>query len=250
MSITIYMFHAIGEVLSDDWADVNYSFSKNKYIEFLEKSKSVTSFERLKKNREKSGIVMTFDDGHISNYWAAKYMFDGGYGFADFFINPNLVGSCNYMSWDQISELSALGMSIQSHGLDHAYLSECSDEELQYQLAESKRIIENRINMPVTILAPPGGRYDERTVRLAKELGYTSITSSEPGQVKSTDCFVHGRISVMKNDSVDTLLSATNPLSLIILKQKIKYSTLSKLKFLLGNERYEKIRWRILGEQK
>lgn len=247
MAAVIYMFHAIGELESDDWADPHYSFSREKYIEFLNKAKSVKSIKQAQSKNSKHGCIMTFDDGHISNYWAGKYIAENGYGSADFFINPAKVGLPYYMSWQQIKALADLGMSIQSHGLDHSFLSDLDDDELCYQLSESKKIIEAHVDQRVTILAPPGGRYDKRTVSKARELGYQIMSISRPGRVKDINDFIQPRIAVMKKSSVDQLLANRNRLNHKIIIQKVKYSSLKLGKRVIGNERYEKLRWFILG---
>ncbi len=250
MAAVIYMFHAIGELDSDDWADHHYSFSRDKFLEFLTKAKSVMSIEKLIAGKHTQGCVMTFDDGHISNYWAGKYIAENGFGNADFFINPAKVGQPYYMNWEQIEELSDLGMSIQSHGLDHSFLSDLENDELIIQLQESKRQIEEKLHRPVTILAPPGGRYDERTIKQAKQLGYQTMSISKPGRVRNLSSFLQPRVAVMRSSTVNQLLASQKRLNSRILLQKMKYSGLKVSKIIVGNERYERIRWFLLGDGK
>lgn len=248
MAAVIYMFHAIGEVTNGDWADKHYSFSEGKFKEFLSKAGSIISIEQLISEKKTNSSVVTFDDGHISNYWAGKYIAKKGYGSANFFINPAHVGKNYYMNWQQINELAELGMSIQSHGLDHRYFSDLNDEEIIFQLKESKRIIEEKINTQVTIVAPPGGRYDERTIKAALSLDYEVMAVSKPGRVTNTANFLLPRIAVMKNSSVDKLLASKNPINPRVLFKKLKYSGLKFSKTIIGNERYERIRWFLLGD--
>ena len=247
MAAVIYMFHAIGEIADGDWADTHYSFSKDKFKEFLSKAKSVMTIEQLISEKITHGSVVTFDDGHISNYWAGKYIAEKGYGRANFFINPAKVGQDYYMSWLQVRELSKLGMSIQSHGLDHSYFSDLDYKEIIFQLKESKRLIEKNTNKNVTIVAPPGGRYNKRTIKAALSLDYEVMTVSKPGRVKNTSTFLQPRIAVMKNSSVDQLLSSQKLISPRIMFKKLKYSGLKISKTMVGNNRYEKIRWFLLG---
>jgi len=243
-----YMFHAIGELESDDWADPHYSYSTDKFKEFLNSVKSIVSLQFAIEHKLKEAVVVTFDDGHISNYYAAKYIHYKGIGSADFFINPDLVGKPYYMNWQQISELCGWGMSIQSHGLDHQYFPDCDDQELMRQLKESKRLIEENINQSISILAPPGGRFDKRTSKLASELGYRCIANSKPGWVSDVSRYHVPRLAVLKNYSVQDLVSAQKPVSLLVIKLKVKYAILKVVKMLLGNRNYDKARFRLLGE--
>jgi len=248
MAKSVFMFHAIGSVSESDWADPHYSCSEEVFHAFLKGAGKVSSLKESIAGKSDSKTIVTFDDGHISNYDAAKYMWENDLGTADFFINPERVGQSFYMNWDQIRELKEQGMSIQSHGLDHQYLSDCSDEELHRQLLESKRIIEKHIGTEVTILAPPGGRFDARTETLCHRIGYKHIAHSIPGHVSNSNRFLVPRISVLHHHTAEILMNAQSPLSLLILKQKIKYKVLAVAKFLLGNERYDKLRWQVLGD--
>ncbi len=245
----VYMFHAIGELHEDDWADPHYSFSVEKFKAFLADVKTVVSLKLAIEHNIKEAVVVTFDDGHISNYNAAKYMYENQYGTADFFINPDLVGNQYYMNWQQIRELSSWGMSIQSHGLDHQYLSDCDDQELIRQLKESKRLIEKNINETVSILAPPGGRFDRRSSKLAFKLGYQCIANSIPGRVSNISCYHLPRLAVLKHYSVQDLISVQQLFSLLMIKLKLKYAILKVVKTLLGNHYYDKVRFRLVGDK-
>ena len=249
MAQTSFMFHAIGDLVDGDWADVHYSYTFEKFQQFLKRVGRVDSLENLLAGSSDSEVYLTFDDGHISNYQAAKYLYENRLGRADFFVNPDLVGRAFYMSWEQLRELSEMGMSIQSHGLDHCYLSDCDDVELHRQLLESKRIIEKNIEQTVTILAPPGGRFDQRVEKIAKQVGYKMIANSVPGHVSSKPSYLCPRVAVMREHSVDTLLGYRSRFSRAMIQQKVKYWGLKLVKMILGNQRYEKLRWQLLGEQ-
>ena len=68
MNKTIFMFHAIGEVSKGDWADPNYSYSKDKFKELLNKLGSVSSLYDSIDLSSNTKAIFTFDDGHESNY--------------------------------------------------------------------------------------------------------------------------------------------------------------------------------------
>ena len=250
MSIAIYMLHAIGTLTQDDWADPHYCYSEENFKSLLIKAKQVFSVNDIPPEDNSQTIVLTFDDGHISNYWAGKYIADNGYGSAEFYINPAHIGKDYYMTWSQLQELADLGMSIQSHGLDHSYLSELTDAELEHQLSASKAIIESHIHQPVTRLSPPGGRYDKRCVRLAKTLGYQSILSSQPGIVKRLDAYLLPRIAVLHDSKVETLIAMANASNSDLIRSKIRYFILTLAKTALGTRNYERIRWYLLGVEK
>ena len=67
-------------------------------------------------------VLITFDDGYDDNYLNAFPILKG-YGIrATIFVVPAFVGKKNYLTWEQIKEMSDNGISIQSHNLNHTKL--------------------------------------------------------------------------------------------------------------------------------
>jgi peptidoglycan/xylan/chitin deacetylase (PgdA/CDA1 family) len=249
MSSIVYMFHSIGDLDINDSADPHYNYALKKFITLLKTVGPVTSIREALTNQCLDSSIVTFDDGHISNYAAAIAMHEQKIGVADFFVNPNMVGEKDYMTWNQLREISALGMSIQSHSLDHVYLSDCSYAEQSNQLKKSKEIIEHNIGSVVSILAPPGGRYNSDTVKISEKVGYQVITNSKPGVWHRLDQKLIPRIPVHINDSIRKLASCSEKNSLYVRKLKAKYIVTGLAKKSLGNNNYEKLRSTVLGEK-
>ncbi len=247
MASTVYMFHSIGKLSSSDSADIHYNYSNDKFIDFLKCVGPATSIVKAKEMNNISSPVLTFDDGHLSNYDAALSLVEKNLGYGDFFVNPAMVGKKDFMSWAQLRELSRLGMSIQSHSYEHIYLSDYAKKDQLYQLKRSKLEIEDKIGVGVLILAPPGGRYNKVTEKVAKELGYQSIAISKPGVWKKKDQYLIPRIPVMVHDSVMKLSECSEPRSKYIRNLQKKYYITGLAKKSLGNKVYEKIRERIIG---
>lgn len=247
MASTVYMFHSIGKLSSNDSADLHYNYSNDKFIEFLKCVGPATSIINAKRMKVTSSPILTFDDGHLSNYDAALFLADNNLGYGDFFVNPAMVGKKDFMSWAQLRELSGLGMSIQSHSYDHVFLSDCTKKEQMYQLQNSKLEIEDKVGVGVFILAPPGGRYNKVTEEISKEIGYQSIAISKPGVWKDKEQYLIPRIPVMVNDSVIKLSECNEPNSKYIRNMKRKYYITGLAKKSLGNKVYEKLRERIIG---
>ena len=76
------------------------------------------------------------------------------------------------MTWDEIRAQAERGVDIGSHGVAHTHLTRLSDEELQRELADSKRQIEDEIGRSCLEVAYPYGEHDERVRRIAREAGY------------------------------------------------------------------------------
>ncbi len=243
---TVLMFHAVGELTPDDWADRPYACTQSNFEQMVKRTGGFDSIEHSLEQPPLSRPILTFDDGHISNYrtglWLSEHQCR-----ADFFINPAHIGSAYYMNWSQIRELKNAGHSIQSHGLDHRFLSECDDIELHRQLHESKHRIEAEIDARVSLLAPPGGRYDSRCVTTARAIGYRAIACSAPGKWRSLDDFLIPRVPVMHTMSVEALLQVMQENSPLLRKLKTKYFITGCAKKLLGDSRYDRLRNRIMS---
>lgn len=242
----VYMFHAIGDVLPGDIADKHYSFSEEKFREFVRQSGRVSSLADAIKSPRSSQTICTFDDGHLSNYKAALFLAENQYGSADFFVNPAMVGQKNFMDWHQLSEIANAGMSVQSHSYEHVYLSDLTEEEQYQQLYRSRVAIEDKLGVKVSIIAPPGGRFNTMTLKAAKRAGYTTLAGSVPGRWQDDVAYVK-RVPVMQGNSVAQLLSCTQAVSSHLLRLQAKYYAMYTVKKVLGNGTYDVLRKRVLG---
>lgn len=94
------------------------------------------------------------------------------------------------MTWAQVREMASSGMEFGSHTATHPILANLDDAALRRELADSKDTIEGNIGQRVQTIAYPVGRshaFDERTVRMSRELGYRLGVSYIPGVVAPRD---------------------------------------------------------------
>jgi peptidoglycan/xylan/chitin deacetylase (PgdA/CDA1 family) len=97
------------------------------------------------------------------------------------FPRKSLVG--RMLTWDDIQRMQAGGVCFGTHTMTHAVVSRLSDEELEWELGESKRILEGRLQRQVADFAFPFGKsrdYSNKAVAYLKRLGYRSgVTTVE-----------------------------------------------------------------------
>jgi len=99
------------------------------------------------------------------------------------------------MSWAQIRELAAQGLSFGSHSMTHPALISLTDTELAYELAESKRSIEAEIGQDVRFFCYPYGCFDERTRRAVTSYYSGGACSTNPRALaRAEDLFTLPRI--------------------------------------------------------
>ena len=120
--------------------------------------------------REKKALLLTFDDSW-ENLSAAEAMEEKGIR-GIFFLNSGEIGLDGRLSKDAVARMAAAGHEIGSHSVKHEFLTRLGTDELRRKLTESKKALEDISGKPVRFLSAPGGRYDARVARVAKEAGY------------------------------------------------------------------------------
>ncbi len=144
-------------------------------------------------------LILTFDDGHVSNHLAALPVLREFGLKATFFITAGQIGTAGTMNWRQIRELHCAGMEIGSHTLTHRPPSILSDGELEYELAESRRILEDGLAASVTSISSPTGFFNPRMCDIARQTGYRALCIGRVGlAAPEGDPFSLNRIAVKR----------------------------------------------------
>jgi peptidoglycan/xylan/chitin deacetylase (PgdA/CDA1 family) len=84
------------------------------------------------------------------------------------------------LSWDQVREMAAAGIAFGSHSVTHPNLAHLSDAELGWELSESRRVLEIRLQRPIVTLAYPIGTraaFNERVMAAARHAGFQLAVS-------------------------------------------------------------------------
>lgn len=193
-------------------------------------------------------VVITFDDGDVTNFTAALPQLTERSMSAEFYITTDWIGNEYSMTADQLRKLDQLGMAVDSHGKTHHYLSDLDDAEMRHELEDSKQTLEEILGKKINTLALPGGRGNHRTRTLAKELGYQRLCTSVLGYNEmGTDPFKLKRIAITRQMSLDTFASLVSGEGNEMRKLKLRQFILTSLKTVLGNRLYEVARSRLLG---
>jgi peptidoglycan/xylan/chitin deacetylase (PgdA/CDA1 family) len=142
------------------------------------------------------GVLVTFDDAYRSvlEHGLAVLAEAGAPGVV--FVPVDFVGGLAVFdaglaeplepvcSWDELRELAAAGVAIQSHGRGHVRLPEVSATVLEDELAGSKRTLEERLGAEISSFAYPYGAGGDEAVSAALErCGYRAAFVHEGGTV-------------------------------------------------------------------
>jgi peptidoglycan/xylan/chitin deacetylase (PgdA/CDA1 family) len=144
--------------------------------------------------------------------------------------------------------MAQAGMSIQSHGYDHVYLTQLDGRRLRQTLLAAREEIEQGIGQAATLLAPPGGRMPPGLVDVARECGYTHVLSSQPGIWRdATGSRAIPRMAMTRATGERTFERWIALDSIAIGRERLRYGVLAAAKRALGDDGYERVRARALG---
>ena len=142
-------------------------------------------------------VCITFDDGFADNY---KYVFPllEKYGLrAVFYIATSKIRlnerNKEFMSWEELKELVSHGHSIGAHTISHQPLSRLSPEEVEMEIAGSKRELEDKLNICVVSFAYPHGKAEDIPAAICepilKKYGFSMAVTTLGGFVPRLGTF-------------------------------------------------------------
>jgi peptidoglycan/xylan/chitin deacetylase (PgdA/CDA1 family) len=132
-------------------------------------------------------VIITFDDGYQDNYTEALPVLKSFGDKATFFIISGLVGGSDYMDWGELMAAHDQGIEIGSHSVTHPDLAVVRDGRLDWELQESKALIEANLRSPVYFFAYPSGKFDAVTEARAHAAGYLMAVTTNPGVHERND---------------------------------------------------------------
>lgn len=214
--LPITTYHSIGE--ADPTSELyEYTLSAEhfeKHLQYIKANGYTTlTFDELKeylkdgKDVPHKSILITFDDGYRSQYNIA-YPLLREYGMkATFFVITAKIDTLGFMSWDELEEMRDVGFQIASHTHSHSELSQLSEEDIHYELSNSKKLLEKKLGIKVSTFAYPEENPTSNVSITAKNLGYTFGRSSNPQRfVNTSDVFMLPGIEITKNTSITNII--------------------------------------------
>ena len=144
-------------------------------------------------------VTIHFDDGWRSVLAAVPVLKQYHFG-ATFWLIVSMIGQPGYLTWDDVAQLASnREFEFQSHTMSHpwhdgddmlvwAHRNSVADQKrIEWELAESKRVLEEKLQQKVDLLAWPRGAYDKRLIQDAVASGYTGLFTVEWGLTKAGD---------------------------------------------------------------
>ena len=123
-------------------------------------------------------VLITLDDGYVGHYEHVLPLLQKYQVPAMFFVFPGKVdgevAGRSTLTWEQLKTMAADPLvTIASHSVTHPPdLRDLSDEDLAYEVVESKRRLESELGIPMRYFSYPTGYYDERVAQAVADAGY------------------------------------------------------------------------------
>lgn len=192
--VPVICYHYIGE---DPSGKSPLIISKEKFREHLKTIKdngyTTLTMEELNdylfkdKPIPQKSVVITFDDGSIDNYTNAFPILKEFNVKATMYVISGYINTSEFLTGEQIKEMSDYGIDIESHTVSHSKLSTLSYEEQLKELKDSKEAIENITGKPIIAVAYPEGKFNEDTKKATIEAGYSMGFTIDRGYADRSD---------------------------------------------------------------
>lgn len=193
------------------------------------------------------GVVITFDDGTASDLRNARKLAARGWS-ATFFVSTGTLGRPGYLTWDDLAEVKALGMSLGSHSHHHVSLTSMTRAEARHQLKHSRALLSQALGEEVKWLAFPGGRSNADVIALATDAGYTHLFGTAWGLWQPAR---HHPGQVIRRNNVVRGVDAAEFSQLILLRNQVQrrltYGLIEGTKALLSEDGYQRLRSAVLS---
>ncbi|WP_339923308.1 polysaccharide deacetylase family protein [uncultured Cyclobacterium sp.] len=126
----------------------------------------------------------------------------------------------NALSASQISDMTPY-VNFQSHTVFHPILTQCDDEESNWEITKAKFALEKKLERPINAIAYPNGNYTKREILFSKNAGYQcgltvkagfNSIKSDPFELKRLDLNDSNDINeiIVKSSGIHSLFNFSN----------------------------------------
>ena len=201
-------YHRVGRFQGDHVPTISVETFEHQ-LTFLARSRyRVVGLEEIvsclsrRQSIPRRSVVITFDDGYEETHEVAWPLLKR-FGFpATVFVAPAEVGWPGFATWEQVAAMARDGLVIGCHTMHHTYLPLLGADRLPEELVESKRVIEERIGRPVTLLSYPVGGFTLQVQSAVQQAGYlAACTTNRASWHPGIDPYALRRIKVTERDS-------------------------------------------------
>jgi len=121
--------------------------------------------------------------------------------------NPCTLPKKKMMTPAQVKELADLGVEIGAHSHNHPILSKLTDAQLESEISQNTKCLQQWLDKPIVHFAYPNGRpsidFDDRAIAQLKKQGFESAVTTEMGfSTPKTDPLLLKRFTPWDNNPI------------------------------------------------
>jgi peptidoglycan/xylan/chitin deacetylase (PgdA/CDA1 family) len=193
--VRVLLYHAVDDPIQED--ALSLRVSRPRFLEQMtllrDDGYEVVPLEAVldpRKDSDRARVAVTFDDGYISQAWAADVLRELGFP-ATFFLAPRFLDGVRspakywegwgHLGWDAAAALIEDGFEIGAHSTTHPDLRTCVGAQLEQEVLGAKQILEARLPAEITTFSYPHGRYDDSVKNAVQHAGYRLACTSRYG---------------------------------------------------------------------
>jgi len=144
----------------------------------------------LKNNKLQKKVLLTIDDGFLSFYENAWPILKNKKIPFILFISTREVGNFNYMTWEQIKEISEENfVEIGNHSHTHEYLADENNEVIKEDIEKSISIFKKNLGKNSNFFSYPFGEYSNNFKNIIKQFGFKFAFGQHSGVIDDTKDF-------------------------------------------------------------
>src|SRR4051794_17571379 len=148
-------------------------------------------------------VVISFDDGYRSQYvYARPELRELRWPGVLNMIVATLEHPGGELNPQMVQTMINDGWELDSHTIHHLDVSQLSGSELEQEVGESRRILQQRFHQPVNFFCYPSGRFDAQAIQAVRAAGYLGATTTEEGPAPKGEIYTLKRIRVDGSDGV------------------------------------------------
>lgn len=146
-------------------------------------------------------VVLSFDDGYRPQFtYALPELRKHGWPGV---LNLKAEGSDLYTS--NVETMIGAGWELASHTINHLDLTTLEPEQLEEEVAGSRKMLQREYHVPVVDFCYPAGQFDSTVIAAVEAAGYTGATTEIPGYAARNAPYELARFEILGSTGVSGL---------------------------------------------
>lgn len=187
--VSVLMYHMVGKIREND-AVIDPDLFRRQMQHLHDQGYHPISLDQLYDYIQNGAplpdrpVCITFDDGYEDNYTIVyPIMKELNYPWAVFVIGE-MTGQPGRLTWEQLKEMKANGVTVGNHTMTHRQTPYLSAEEQRHEVFETQRLLAENLGIENRYFCYPYGLYSQELESILKEAGIVMALTMDPGRVQ------------------------------------------------------------------